>query len=330
MKNFLFTAILLLCVAMGSNAQTNTLKFNKDGKFKIVQFTDLHIKWQDTRSDIAFTCIKNTLEAEKPDLVVLTGDIIYSAPADKNFRHVMEFISQYKIPFALAFGNHDREQGLSNAELLKIAREFPYCVASDVENLTGDGNYTLEVKGGNGDKNKMILYFIDSNRGSLLEEQGVGGYDYIHLDQVNWYVKTSRTYTKQNGGTPLPALAFFHIPLPEYNLAAQNENTTLYGIRREKACSPELNSGLFAAMKGQGDIMGVFVGHDHDNDYAVNWYNILLAYGRFTGGPTEYIHIPNGARVIELTEGKRIIDTYIRLTNGSIEQRTSFPADYVK
>ena len=58
MKNFLFTAILLLCVAMGSNAQINTLKFNKDGKFKIVQFTDLHIKWQDTRSDIAFTCIK--------------------------------------------------------------------------------------------------------------------------------------------------------------------------------------------------------------------------------------------------------------------------------
>lgn len=256
MKNFLFTAILLLCVAMGSNAQINTLKFNKDGKFKIVQFTDLHIKWQDTRSDIAFTCIKNTLEAEKTDLVVLTGDIIYSAPADKNFRHVMEFISQYKIPFALAFGNHDREQGLSNAELLKIAREFPYCVASDVENLTGDGNYTLEVKGGNDDKNKMILYFIDSNRGSLLEGQGVGGYDYIHLDQVNWYVKTSRTYTKQNGGTPLPALAFFHIPLPEYNLAAQNENTTLYGIRREKACSPELNSGLFAAMKEQGDIMG--------------------------------------------------------------------------
>lgn len=97
----------------------------------------------------------------------------------------MEFISQYKIPFALAFGNHDREQGLSNAELLKIARGFPYCVASDVENLTGDGNYTLEVKGGNDDKNKMILYFIDSNRGSLLEEQGVGGYDYIHLDQVN-------------------------------------------------------------------------------------------------------------------------------------------------
>ena len=76
--------------------------------------------------------------------------------------------------------------------------------------------------------------------------------------------------------------------------------------------------------------MGIFVGHDHDNDYAVNWYNILLAYGRFTGGPTEYIHIPNGARVIELTEGERVISSYIRLTNGEIEQKKVFPKDYVK
>ena len=76
--------------------------------------------------------------------------------------------------------------------------------------------------------------------------------------------------------------------------------------------------------------MGIFVWHDHDNDYAVNWYNILLAYGRFTGGPTEYIHIPNGARVIELTEGERVISSYIRMTNGEIEQKKVFPKDYVK
>ena len=42
------------------------------------------------------------------------------------------------------------------------------------------------------------------------------------------------------------------------------------GIRREKACAPALNSGLFTAIKGKtGDVMGVFVGHDHDDDYAV-------------------------------------------------------------
>ena len=47
---------------------------------------------------------------------------------------------------------------------------------------------------------------------------------------------------------------------------------------------------MFAAMKEAGDVMGVFVGHDHDNDYAVMWKNILLAYGRYTGGNTVYNH----------------------------------------
>ena len=35
----------------------------------------------------------------------------------------------------------------------------------------------------------------------------------------------------------------------------------------------------------------MFVGHDHDNDYAVMWKGILLAYGLFTGGNTEYLSL---------------------------------------
>ena len=39
----------------------------------------------------------------------------------------------------------------------------------------------------------------------------------------NWYVESSVGYTERNGGKPLPSLAFFHIPFPEYNEAAQDE-----------------------------------------------------------------------------------------------------------
>lgn len=112
------------------------------------------------------------------------------------------------------------------------------------------------------------------------------------LDQVNWYRSQSAAYTERNGGKPLPALAFFHIPLPEYNQAAADESAILIGTRMEKACAPLLNTGMFAAMKEAGDVMGTFVGHDHDNDYSVMWHGILLAYGRFTGGNTEYNHLP--------------------------------------
>ena len=86
-------------------------------------------------------------------------------------------------------------------------------------------------------------------------------------------------------------MRFFIIALPEYNQAASSESAILYGIRKEKACAPQLNSGLFAAMKEMGDVRGVFVGHDHDDDYAVSWKGILLAYGRYTGGNTVYNHL---------------------------------------
>ena len=86
---------------------------------------------------------------------------------------------------------------------------------------------------------------------------------------------------------------------------------------------------MFAAMKEAGDVMGVFVGHDHDNDYAVMWKNILLAYGRFTGGNTEYNHLPNGARIIVLNEGSCTFDTWIRQKGGIVDS-TSYPSSYVK
>ena len=62
---------------------------------------------------------------------------------------------------------------------------------------------------------------------------------------------------------------------------------------------------------------GVFVGHDHDDDYAVSWKGILLAYGRYTGGNTVYNHLTNGARVIELDENANSFRTWIRLKEGS-------------
>ena len=128
----------------------------------------------------------------------------------------------------------------------------------------------------------------------------------------------------------MPALAFFHIPLPEYNQAAADENAILVGTRMEKACAPVLNTGMFAAMKQQKDVVAVFVGHDHDNDYVVDWKGILLGYGRYTGGNTVYNDLPNGARVIEMTEGKRSVDTWVRLENGQVINRVLYPDDFVK
>lgn len=328
MKQLIIILSLLLGGMLNGNAQQPSLKFNKDGKFKIVQFTDVHYIYNNPKSAISIERINEVLDAEKPDLVLFTGDIIYGQPAEEGMRTVLDLASKRKIPFGVTFGNHDNEQGLSRAQLLDIIKSIPYNLTDSVEGVSGASNYILPVKSSDGNKDATVLYCIDSH--SYSQIKGVGGYDYIKFDQIQWYRENSAKYTKQNGGIPVPSLAFFHIALPEYNQAASDETAILIGTRKEKACAPQLNTGLFASMKEMGDIQGVFVGHDHDDDYAVYWKGILLAYGRYTGGDTVYNNLTNGARVIEMTEGEKGFTTWIRLKDNEIINKITYPSDFIK
>ncbi len=327
-RRLVLCVAILACLLQAGRAQQPPLRFDAAGTFRIVQFTDVHYIYGDPKSDASTERINEVLDAEKPDLVMLTGDIIFGKPAEEGLRHVLGLVAKRNIPFAVVFGNHDDEQGLTRRQLFDILRTIPGNLTATVDGLSGVTNFTLPILSKDGGKPAAILYGFDSNAYSQL--QGVEGYDYIHFDQVAWYREMSAAYTRRNGGAPLPSLAFFHIPLPEYNQAAADENAQLYGIRREKACAPELNTGMFASMRELGDVMGTFVGHDHDNDYAVCWKGILLAYGRYTGGNTVYNHLPNGARVIELTEGVRGFRTWIRQQGGVISQQVTFPEDFIK
>jgi len=326
MEKRLITLGLLWVIVCGVYAQT--LKFNAHGKFKIVQFTDVHYIADDPRSSVAIERIGEVLDAEKPDLVVFTGDIIYGKPAEKSMRTVLNLVSERKYPFAVTFGNHDDEQGLSREELLKIIRSVPGNLTTSTEGISGVTNFILPVKSSDGKRDAEILYMFDSHSYSRIK--GIGGYDYIHLDQIQWYCENSRKYTAANEGKVIPSLAFFHIALPEFRQAVVEESVPFFGVRKEKVCAPLLNSGLFVAMKEMGDVQGVFVGHDHDNDYAVMWQGILLAYGRYTGGDTVYNNLPNGARVIELTEGEKGFRTWIRLNDNHVEQEVDFPESFLR
>ena len=75
---------LVLCLAvlfsaLTGSAQKDVLKFSRDGKFKIVQFTDVHYKYDDqVNSQISLERINEVLDAEHPDFVIFTGDVVVS------------------------------------------------------------------------------------------------------------------------------------------------------------------------------------------------------------------------------------------------------------
>ena len=75
------------------------------------------------------------------------------------------------------------------------------------------------------------------------------------------------------------------------------------GILEENSiCCSSYNTGFFETVKLMGDIIAIYCGHDHKNDFHGVYEGISLAYGRKTGigayGPS--LGIPKGARVIQL------------------------------
>lgn len=116
MKTWVTLLLLLAGSCLHSLAQT--LKYSPEGKFKIVQLTDIHYIYQDPRSEISLQNIDEVIRTEQPQLIVLTGDVIYGKPAEESLRTVLDKLSEYRIPFAVTFGNHDDEQGLTRKELL--------------------------------------------------------------------------------------------------------------------------------------------------------------------------------------------------------------------
>lgn len=322
----ILTALLVLTTAFAGLAQG--LRFRPDGTFKIAQFTDTHYIHGDARSDTVIKNIRHVMEAERPDLVMLTGDVIYGKPAEQSLRDVLDAVAAFNVPFGIVFGNHDDEQGLDRAALLRIAQTYPTNVTRTEPGIHGSSNYVLTLARHDGTDTAAVIYAIDSNAYSQIG--GVKGYDYVRSDQVEWYRRTSRSLTAANGGTPRPAYAFFHIPLPEYSEAVADDEAPFIGTRKERVCAPALNSGLFAAMKECGDVRATFVGHDHSNDYAVLWHGILLAYGRYSGGNTVYNDLPNGARLIELHEDGQRFDTWVRLADGQVLNRATCPDSFLR
>lgn len=323
-----FKRICIAALLMATQfSQAQELRFNSNHKFKIVQFTDVHWIYDDPKSEEAAERMREVLDAERPDLVVYTGDIIFAKPAAPALQRALEPAIERGIPFAVTWGNHDDEQDMTRTELSAFIKDMKGNLTSHTEGISGETNYTLSIKSADGKRDAAAIYIFDSHSYSKIER--VKGYDWIKHDQVAWYLERSKAFTTANGGQPLPALAFFHIPLPEMRDMTQNQNIYMVGTRKEMVCAPEINTGLATAMLTAGDVMGLFVGHDHVNDYVVDWYGILMGYGRFTGGKTVYHDIPqgNGARVIELTENSRDIHTWIRIKGGKIINEVNFPSD---
>jgi len=314
--------------------EKSQLKFGVDGKFTILHIADMHLNpLRNSEEEInrKLDFIRTAVGNIKPDLVVLAGDNIFHVRRSRllgflNRRPIREAIHLYmsifeelQAPVAMVFGNHDEECGMGRKAQMKVYQSYS-CNLSyrDDPRVSEVSNYYLPIHSSDGGNVKYLLWMIDS--GTYYERPG--DHAWVKEDQVAWYVRKSEGLKAAYG--PVDAMAFQHIIVPEiYDalldvppgtpgavtkpdavvqigkyFALNPENTAPGSFMGEFPCAPSRNTGEFAAMRGQGNVRAIAVGHDHLNGFIVRHQGIDIIN---TPGCMPDV-AGGGARVITLNE----------------------------
>ena len=222
--------------------------FTTDRPFKVVQLTDVHLGCgflSLSKDNSAITAVASILQAEKPDLVIVTGDIAYpvpfqagtfnNMPGAKVFANLMESLGIY---WTLAFGNHDTE-AYSYHDRAYMSdyyanAGYKYCLYQPgPEEIDGYGNQIIKVENSDGVITQALIV-LDSHSYTDGDFLGVQWkYDNLHQNQIDWYATEIKRMNAENAlklkmiENPTKAAAlqdlatvksmlFFHIPLTEY------------------------------------------------------------------------------------------------------------------
>ena len=252
--------------------------------FRILQLTDIHLGDKDNLEK-HFKFMDLTIKDSHPDFIVVTGDLFTFASkttADRFFK----YLDSKEVPWTVTYGNHD-EQCYFSVDWLtsKLNKSYKNCVFKDIQDddVQGNANFAINVMKGNHIFEQLII--MDSNRyyyGNYF------GYDYFKQNQIDWYANLVDHTTELNGGIPARSLMFYHIPLPEIEDTWDYQTNTFKEgvevkhpntIEGEKTCNPEINTHFFETILEKKSTDGMYFGHDHYNDFLVNYKGIDFGYG---------------------------------------------------
>ena len=269
------------------------LKCNDHGSFRIVQFTDTHFGESYIGDYLTLSMMNNILDEEKPDLVVLSGDIIsgytWNGKAgwfESLWDYIVEPIITRNISWIYTHGNHDAE-GQFESNRTGIFK-FIMHKYSNLGSLTDLGFVDKKVTKTfipsifmieNGDNTITKIYMIDSG-----ELDCNGDYDYfgcLQMSQIEWYLKQDHT---------IPGIIYMHIPSKELMTFHNNKQYATIGSWHESNlnCFDERHIKINGNDKSfidyvlqNDDIIAVFHGHEHIFDSLILYENDLcIGFGR--------------------------------------------------
>ena len=297
--------------------------FTTDTDFKLLHLTDIHISGgvlSAKKDKMALNAVAAMVAAEKPDLVIITGDIAFAVPwsgtlnnkyAHSYFSRLMENLGVY---WTITLGNHDSEayNFYNRAAVAKMYEDdsLKGCLfTKGPDDVFGECNHIINVKNSLGLITKSLI-MLDSN--SYTDDDPLGlawNYDNIHDDQISWYESSIEKYNSYNktlfdsldeavkptdteSFLTVQSLLFMHIPLKEVKVAynefvnnnRQSTPEVSYirgndGETGKVVYSSENDDEMFETITRLGSTKALFYGHDHLNNFVLEYNDVILSYG---------------------------------------------------
>lgn len=295
------------------------LKFNKDGKFKILMLSDI----QETLNYDVRTLekINEIIENVSPDLVVLGGDNCDGTvlKTENELRKYLDIFTgpmeNRKIPWIHVFGNHDHDIEIEDVRKTKIYESYKYCISKHTDDIYGTTNYVLPIKHSNNDEIAFNIWCLDTN--NLIKDSDIevdknmdamkkpsmsSRWDILHFEQLMWYWNTSKELEKYCN-RKVNGILFMHIPPWEFNYIVDNpEYTKGDGSMKETMKIGMFNSGIFSTILQRKDIKCIACGHSHNDSFEGEFCGIKMCLDACAGYSPYGTDELRGGRVFEINE----------------------------
>lgn len=311
--------------------------------FKILVTTDLHLCDDYELINKSLSMLAKHVEAEKPDLILFTGDIVLTDHQQVDCVQFGRFMEKMGIYWAYVFGNHEAraEKEYHKYFMLKNLISFPHCLSKFGDpSLFGYGNFFINILSSPTSIQQSIV-MLDSGRNTSPTHNAENGapaelkcYDFLKKDQIDWYRKNIISLESEYG--KFKSIMAMHIALCEYENVMQLDGNgkyvptgkaeILYGGMYESVGCSEFNSGMFDVIKELGNTQAVIVGHDHVNDFCAEYDGVYLVYAQCDGYNTYTMGTNFGWDEKDWMQGVTMIDMD---KDGEIGFRQRFNRNYL-
>ena len=264
--------------------------------------------------------IRDTIETTKPNLIIITGDLVYGEFDDSGvmLQNFIQFMDSFQIPWAPVFGNHEVESKKGVDWQCEQLENAQYCLFKQ-RTLTGNGNYSVGIV--QDGSLKRVFYMLDSNgSGAASEESLANGHTVstagFGRDQIQWYTDQIQSI---HAVSPNTKISFaYHIQQLVFQDAYAKygfDNATTQSSPINIDCSAvkedgdfgylgrnlkyawDRDYGVWNAMKGLG-VDSIFVGHEHCNSASVVYEGVRFQFGQKSSTYDRSNYLTSGGTVL--------------------------------